>query len=77
MIINEPVTVGSVDGNPRYVIWKGRNHTIIKIGLHHHFRKGLTLYHVFSVVTNTLFFKLRLNTDNLIWHLEEISDNGI
>jgi hypothetical protein len=77
MVIDEPVIVGSVDGNPKYVIWKGRNYTITKIGLHHHFREGSTLYHVFSVVTDTLFLKLKLNTDNLQWILEEIQENGI
>jgi len=77
MTINEPVTVGSVDGNPKYVIWKGRNYTIAKIGLHHHFREGSTLYHIFSVVTDTLFLRLKLNTDNLLWRLEETDDNGI
>ncbi|MGA3292063.1 MAG: hypothetical protein ABSC49_02900 [Candidatus Microgenomates bacterium] len=76
MIIGEPVTVGSVNGNPKYVIWKGRNYTITGIGLHHHFREGSTLYHVFSVVTDTLFLKLKLNTDTLGWKLEEI-ENGI
>jgi hypothetical protein len=74
MIINEPVTVGSVNGDPKYVIWKGRNYTITKIGLHHHFRQGNTLYHIFSVVTDTLFLRLKLNTDDLTWRLEEIED---
>ena len=76
MTINELVTVGSVNGNPKYVIWKGRNYTITRIGLHHHFREGSTLYHVFSVTTDTLFLRLKLNTDNLLWQLEEI-ENGI
>jgi hypothetical protein len=74
MIINEPVTVGSVNGNPKYVIWKGRYHTITQAGLRHHFREGSTLYHVFSVITDTLFLRLKLNTDNLLWRLEEIED---
>ena len=74
MIIDEPVTVGSVNDGPKYVIWKGRNYTITKIGLHHHFREGDTLYHVFSVTTDTLFLRLKLNTDDLTWRLEEIED---
>lgn len=74
MTINESVTVGSVNGDPKYVIWKGRNYTITKIGLHHHFRQGNTLYHVFSVVTDTLFLRLKLNTEDLTWRLEEIED---
>lgn len=74
MTIDEPVTVGIVNDIPKYVIWKGRNYIISKIGLHHTFRGGRTLYHIFSVVSDTLFFKLRLNTDSLIWKLTEISD---
>jgi hypothetical protein len=77
MVINEQVTVGIVNNVPKYVIWKGRSHTISKIGLHHHFREGNTLYHVFSVATNTLFLRLKLNTDNLQWTLEETNENGI
>ena|SRR3972149_10061133 len=59
---------------PRWVVWNGRVHSIIKVGLHHTYRQGRTLYHVFSVASNTLFFRLVLNTDNLHWKLEEISD---
>ncbi len=75
MIINEPVTVGIINNAPKYVIWKGRNYTIEKIGLHHAFRRGRTLHHVFSVLAGTLFMRLRLNTDSLDWRLEEINDN--
>lgn len=74
MVINEGVTVGIVDNSPKYVIWKGRNYTIDKIGLHHSYREGKTLYHVFSVTAFTLFLRLKLNTENLSWRLEEISD---
>lgn len=74
MRIDEKVTVGIIDGSPRYVVWKGRNHTVTKIGLHHHFYEGKTLYHVFSIISGTIFMRLKLNTDNLSWKLEEISD---
>lgn len=59
---------------PKWVLWEGKTYQIVKIGLHHTFREGRTLYHVFSVVTKTLFFRLRLDTENLFWRLEEISD---
>lgn len=75
MLIAEPVTVGLVNHMPKYVIWKGRSYPISKIGLHHTFREGQTLYHIFSVLAGSLFLRLRLNTDNLQWRLEEISDN--
>ncbi len=77
MQIDEKVTVGMVNSNPKYVLWKGRSHTITQIGLHHFFRKGKTLYHVFSVVAGNLFMRLKLDTDALSWQLEEISDNGL
>lgn len=75
MTIDEPVTVGLINNAPKYVIWKGRNYTILKVGLHHILRKGSTLYHVFSVVAESIFMRLKLDTDNLKWRLEEISDN--
>ena len=75
MTINEKVTVGMVNDSPKYVLWKGRSHTITKIGLHHLYRQGKTLYHIFSVVADTLFMRLKFDTDNLSWRLEEISEN--
>ena len=64
-----------VNDSPKYVLWKGRSHTITKIGLHHLYRQGKTLYHIFSVVADTLFMRLKFDTDNLSWRLEEISEN--
>lgn len=59
---------------PVEVGWNGRTYPIRKIGLHHTFRKGRNLYHVFSVVGDTLFFRLVLDTETLFWKLEEVSD---
>ncbi len=61
---------------PIEVTWQGRKYEITKVGLHHTYRKGRTLFHVFSVESPTLFFRLVLNTDNLYWRLEEISDDN-
>ncbi|MEK7188644.1 MAG: hypothetical protein AAB685_02215 [Patescibacteria group bacterium] len=78
--VNVPVSVSLVFDHikcrvfPKWVHWEGKLYPIFKIGLHHTFREGMVLYHVFSVVSNTLFFRLVLNTDNLHWRLEEISD---
>lgn len=78
--LNEPVSVSfTFDSDkqkvePRALIWKGRLHAIRKIGLHHKFKEGKTLFHVFSVASNSSFFRLVLNTDNLHWKLETISD---
>jgi hypothetical protein len=59
---------------PKKVLFEGKEHLIIKTGFHHTFRDGRTLYHVFSVASETLYFRLVLNTDNLFWTVEEISD---
>jgi len=78
--INTPVSVSfTFDSetkkiNPKALIWRGRLHAIKKVGLHHKFRRGRTLFHVFSVVSNSTYFRLILDTESLHWNLEEISD---
>jgi hypothetical protein len=42
--------------------------------MHHTIREGRTLFHIFSVSSQDLFFRLKLDTDNLFWTLEEIAD---
>lgn len=74
MVVDEKVTVGMVNDIPKYMIWKGRSHTITKIGLHHHVKIGNVLYHIFSVTTSNLFMRLKLDTSNLIWILEQVED---
>jgi hypothetical protein len=74
MMIDEKITVGIVDNSPKYVLWNGRSHNITQVGLHHLYREGRILYHIFSVVSGTLFLRLKLNTENLYWRLEEIQD---
>jgi hypothetical protein len=59
---------------PRRLVWAGQSHHILRVGLHHQYRRGRTLYHVFSVATDTLFYRLVLNTDSLQWTVEEIAD---
>lgn len=78
--IGSPVSVGvSFDHtkkriSPRWIVWDGRLHSIKDIGLHHSYRAGRTLFHVFSVASKSLFFRIVLDTENLRWKLEEISD---
>ncbi|MBN1169303.1 hypothetical protein JXA63_05455 [Candidatus Woesebacteria bacterium] len=59
---------------PKALIWNGRLYGVKKVGLHHTFRKGRTLFHVFSVCSKSMFFRIVLNTDSLHWRLEQISD---
>lgn len=59
---------------PRQLVWEGQPYLITKIGLHHTYREGRTLYHVFSVATKEMFFRLVLDSDTLFWRLEEVAD---
>ncbi len=59
---------------PRSIEWGSRIYPILKLGLHHTYRRGKTLFHVFSVTSDGLFFRLELNTDSLHWELKEVSD---
>lgn len=78
--INQAVSVSFVFNHntnsvkPQTVLWNNYPYKILKVGLHHSYRRGETLFHVFSVVSDSLFFRLTLNTDTLFWNLEEISD---
>lgn len=78
--IDSPVSVKLVFDSkekrvfPEEIIWNKRVYPIVKLGLHHTFKKGRTLYHAFSVASKTLFFKLILNTETLHWNLEQIAD---
>lgn len=79
--LNEPVSVGfNFDSEqskvyPKWIVWNGRLYPVKKIGLHHTFRQGRALFHVFSVVSKNLFFRLILNTENLHWKVEQIADS--
>lgn len=78
--ISDPVTVtftyNSINRScmPSSLVWQGRLYAVRKIGFHHKYRRGNTLFHVFSVVAATLFFRLVFNTDTLSWSVEEIAD---
>lgn len=59
---------------PKKLKWEGKTHDIIHVDLHHIYKQGRTLLHVFSVSSNTMFFRIAMDTSNLQWTLEEISD---
>jgi hypothetical protein len=79
--IYEPVSVNLAYNHekqevfPKWISWKGRLHPVLEVGLHHTYREGKTLFHVFSVISKTLYFRLILNTETLHWKLEEIMTN--
>lgn len=78
--ISAPVSVTMIYNHklkkvaPKWVIWEGKQYLITKVGLHHTYKEGTTLFHVFSAESATLFFRLVLNTTTLQWRLEEIAD---
>ena len=78
--ISAPVSVEMVYDHrkhtclPRKILWDGQVFPIIKLGLHHTFREGRELFHIFSVTAKQLSFRLKLDTTTLFWTLEEISD---
>lgn len=78
--ISEPVSVVTTynatkrEVRPISLEWSRRTYPIIQVGLRHTYRNGITRHHVFSVVSNNLFFRLNLNADTLSWTLEEVSD---
>lgn len=78
--INAPVSV-MMDFNhyqtkmkPIQIQWNNRDYRIESVGLHHQFRRGRKLFHVFSVTAGGMFFKLVLDTENLFWKVEEVAD---
>ncbi|MCE7897766.1 MAG: hypothetical protein DPW11_04680 [bacterium] len=79
-IISEPVSVTtSFDANKRAtrpisLQWGNQSYEVTQLGLRHSYKEGNVRHHIFSVVSNNLFFRLNLNTDTLHWTLEEVSD---
>ena len=61
---------------PRVIRWQNSDYTVGKIGYHHAVKDGRTLHHIFELVDkdNRLWFRLNLDTSNLHWQLEAISD---
>ena len=57
---------------PERIFWRGKNYSVKKIGLHHSFRRGRELIHVFSVLAEGSFFRLELESETLQWSLVEV-----
>lgn len=76
--VNEHVSVDLVSSHTKgaafpYVLsWRRRRYLIQKIGLHHTFREGRVLFHLFSVSDGTTYFKLQFDTETLRWKLLEV-----
>jgi len=63
---------------PYVISWHNKDYTVGTIGYHHTIYSGKTRHHIFELVDteHTLWFRLNLNTDNLHWTLEEVSDGN-
>lgn len=59
---------------PRSIWWQGKKQLVEKVGLHHTYREGRVLMHVFSIVGRNIFFRVELNTETLNWRLKEVAD---
>lgn len=76
--INEPVSVALWSNHvsrkimPYSLYWHGRQYQIKNVGLHHMYRQGRVLIHVFSVTDGINFFRLEMNAETLEWHLLEV-----
>lgn len=69
--IDEQVNVVMANNIPLTMHWRNRDYRITKVGLHHNYLEGKTLVHIFSVLSNDLFLKLKLDTKHLSWVLLE------
>ncbi|HVZ58522.1 MAG TPA: hypothetical protein VG935_02115 [Patescibacteria group bacterium] len=59
---------------PWRIKWRERVYQVSEIGYHHTRESGTTLYHIFSLSAGSLFFRLSLNTQTLVWRIEEVAD---
>ena len=79
-VINEKISVVTIYDRekgsviPYQIKWQGKKYTINKIGYYHKVRVGRTMKHIYSVTDGNMFFRLSLDTENLFWTLEQISD---
>ena len=81
-VINEEVSVVSYFSAkrrlalPHIISWRNQEYAVGKIGFHHTVRSGDTLHHIYELVDrqDKLWMRLDLDTSNLHWKLEVISD---
>lgn len=54
-------------------VWQNRTYKIIRTTMVNKARRGRESVWLFHVTTETMAFKIRLDTDSLIWWLEELT----
>ena len=81
--IKEPISLNlTFDHKQRKTLiskvwWHNREYKIVRQGLHHTYKIGDSVQHVFSVATDTISFKLVLDGSSLNWTLEEAYDPNL
>ena len=81
-LINEKISVVSFYNrqtglvSPLKLHWQGRDYFIKKLTYYHRIRQGRLLLHIFHVTDGVMDFRLSLNSENLHWTLEEITDGA-
>lgn len=60
---------------PYLFFWKNRAIKVDKINLTHTSRDGLTTFHHFSISSGSNFYRLKLDSKNLKWFLEEVEED--
>jgi hypothetical protein len=59
---------------PKKMRWQGRDYLMKSVSYHHSVREGKKLLHIFHVTNGSSDFRLKLDTENLHWTLEEVYD---
>lgn len=61
---------------PHLISWQNREYKVKEVSYHHKVFEGKVLNHIFELTDTdkTLWFRLKLNTDNLHWVLEAVHD---
>lgn len=63
---------------PRLLQWQNKDYTLGEVDYYHTYMEGRDKQHVFELTDkdSTLWFRLRLDSSNLHWHLEAIHDGN-
>jgi len=61
---------------PYKMRWRLRDYFIKRLAYHHKVREGRNLSHIFHVTDGNLDFRMRFDTEDLNWILEEVSDGS-
>ncbi len=60
---------------PHLFFWHGRQIKIDKINLVHTSKNGQSLFYHFSVSSGGNFYRLKFDTNKMVWILEEVDDS--